>query len=112
MLRKKVLIPTENISRQVAHFTIGFAALSVKDRVEDAKSAGSGTLVTIGSINGILTAAHVVDALPRSGPVGLVLYSGTHSTVQKQTLKMEHADSVVIRGDTFGPKGPDLAFLR
>jgi hypothetical protein len=65
-----VTIPTAGIGNAVAPFTIGFVKLKVHDRVEDAVGAGSGTLVTVGKVSGILTAAHVLDNLPSQGEVG------------------------------------------
>ena len=69
MSQKKFLLSTEQISKGIAHFTIGFARLTASKTAEDAESAGSGTLVTIGSLHGVLTAAHVLDALPKKGAV-------------------------------------------
>jgi hypothetical protein len=48
----------------------------VHNRVEDAIGAGSGTLVSIGKIRGILTAAHVLAHRPDKGEVGIVEYRG------------------------------------
>jgi hypothetical protein len=36
-------------------------------------SAGSGTLVTVGKVQGILTAAHVLDVLPDDGAVAIAV---------------------------------------
>jgi hypothetical protein len=112
MPQKKFLLSTEKISKDISYFTIGFATLSVKGNVEDARCAGSGTLVTVGSLYGILTAAHVLDNLPKKGQVGLVTHADDPSRFQKQVIAMEHTDSVVMRGTTFDQKGPDLGFLR
>src|SRR5436190_14729573 len=112
MLQRKFLLSTEQISKDVSYFTIGFATLSVKGNVEDAVCAGSGTLVTVGSLHGILTAAHVLDNLPAKGQVGLVTHADDPSRFQKQSITMEHTDSVLMRGATFDRKGPDLGFLR
>jgi hypothetical protein len=60
--QQQVLIPTAEIGQHAANFTIGFGKLSVRDNVEYVVSAGSGTLTTVGSIHGVLTAAHVLDA--------------------------------------------------
>jgi hypothetical protein len=54
-------------AREIANFSVGLAKLIVRDKAEDAIPAGSGTLVTIGSVAGILTAAHVVKNLPDAG---------------------------------------------
>jgi hypothetical protein len=110
MAEKIVKLSTSEISRAVADFTVGLVRLVEKDHVEDAACAGSGTLVTIGSVHGILTAAHVIEELPAIGEVGIVLYR--EMTFQKQVLRLENVEKIVIRGNGFGPDGPDLGFLR
>jgi hypothetical protein len=112
MLQKKVLLSTEQISKDISNFIIGFARLTVENKVEDAVSAGSGSLVTVGSLHGILTAAHVLDALPKAGRVGLVTYANNPGRFDRQAIMMQHTGSVVMRGIKFGPIGPDLGFLR
>jgi hypothetical protein len=110
MTERKVNIPTAQISQDISNFTIGLAKLSVHDRVEDALCAGSGTLASIGHVDGLLTAAHVLNELPKEGDVGIILYRDR--SLQKQVIKMENTDQVVIRGEIFGADGPDLGFLR
>jgi hypothetical protein len=68
----EVKIPTEKIADEIANYMIGFAKLTVHNRVEDAVCAGSGTLAVVGRVYGVLTAAHVLDVLPEKGEVGLV----------------------------------------
>ncbi len=112
MLQRKFLLSTQQISKDISYFTIGFATLSVQGHVEDAVCAGPGTLVTVGSLYGILTAAHVLGNLPTKGQVGLVTHADDPSRFQKQIIMMEHTDSVIMRGKAFDQKGPDLGFLR
>jgi hypothetical protein len=112
MSQKKFLLSTQQISKGIAHFTIGFARLTASKTAEDAESAGSGTLVTIGSLHGVLTAAHVLDALPKKGAVGIVTFVDRPSDFQKQIVMMENTEEVVMRGKDFGQIGPDLGFLR
>lgn len=107
-----VSIPTEQISQEIANFTIGFAKLIVRDNIEDAIGAGSGTLAVLGQVHGVLTAAHVLDSLPNTGPVGLVRYLNENGRYQKQTIDMAGATKLVIRAEEFGMNGPDLGFLR
>jgi hypothetical protein len=95
------------ISKETAHFTIGFAGLTASD----ATAAGSGSVVTVGSLHGILTAAHVIEALPRKGPVGIVTYQEKPARYEKPTITMEDTEHVVVRG-TVASKGPDIGFLR
>jgi hypothetical protein len=70
-------------------------------------------LVTVGSLHGVLTAAHVVEALPKDGSVGIILTAERPAQYQKQVVNMLHTESpVMIKAEKFGPLGPDLAFLR
>jgi hypothetical protein len=101
-----------DVARDLSAFTVGFATLHVHDRTEDAIAAGSGTLVTIGSIAGILTAAHVLQNLPNRGEVALLLFPGNERRLQKQTIDMALADKVMLAAATSGSSGPDLGFLR
>jgi hypothetical protein len=107
-----VTIPTAGVSNATAAYTIGFARLEVHNRVEDAVGAGSGTLVSVGKVRGILTAAHVLTHLPDSGAVGIVEYRGEGIDYRKRTIEMANTTKIVLRGDAFGPDGPDLGFLR
>jgi hypothetical protein len=77
------LIPIAGSS--IAPFSIAFAKLNVVGGEEDATPAGSGALVTVGSLHGILTAAHVLEALPDHGEVGLIRFT-SNPTIQKQTI--------------------------
>jgi hypothetical protein len=106
-------ISNEALSKQAGHFTMGFARLTQGDKGEEATSAGSGTLVIVGSLHGVLTAAHVVEELPKHGSVGIILSAESPAHYQKLAVNMGRAESpVVIKGKEFGPLGPDLAFLR
>lgn len=113
MLQKKFLISTEALSKYASLFTIGFAHLTEKNNVEDAVNAGSGTLVTVGSLYGVLTAAHVVEALPKRENVGIILNVESPAQYQRLVLNMSHTEPpVMMKANEFGPLGPDLAFLR
>ena len=110
MLQKKAYFSTEDISREISHFTVGFAALSVKDHVEDATSAGSGTLVTIGSVEGILTAAHVVEALPIvNAGVGHPRDGLDSTMVDNHTVEPSEGLDREL-GDRFRELHPDVSF--
>ncbi len=113
MSEKMFKIGTEALSKDVSYFAIGFAHLTRTGNVEDAVSAGSGTLVTIDSLHGVLTAAHVADALPKQGNVGIILSAESPAQHQKHVVNMDHVEPpVLFKGDQFGALGPDLAFLR
>ena len=106
------MLSTEQISKETALYSVGFVTVSFKGTVEEAVCAGSGTLVTVGSQFGILTAAHVIEALPKDGEVGLVVGIEDPAKFQRQTIRMEHTDSVMMRGRKSSQAGPDLGFLR
>jgi hypothetical protein len=109
---RTVTIPTAGVSDAMAAYTIGFAKLEVRDSVEDAVGAGSGTLVSAGRVRGILTAAHVLANLPDNGEVGIVEYRGQTLHYRKRTIEMANTTKIALRGNSFGPDGPDLGFLR
>jgi hypothetical protein len=69
-------------------------------------------LAFAGRVCGVLTAAHVLDGLPDQGEVGLVTLAGQERQFRKQTIEMAETTKISIRGNGFGPDGPDLGFLR
>jgi hypothetical protein len=56
MLHKVFTLKTEKIGKETAYYTVGFVTLATSGNIEEAVCAGSGTLVNIGSVYGILTA--------------------------------------------------------
>jgi len=58
----------------LVNFTVGFVEPSRENDADEFANAGSGTLVTVEGIKGILTAAHVVNNLPMGG-LQLALFS-------------------------------------
>ena len=95
----------ERVLYDVANFTIGFARL---DRdTHDVHLIGSGTLVAAGGKRAILTAQHVVQALPKSGRIGLIL--GEH----RQTPSIDAAATHVSFSDrgSVVSDGPDIALV-
>jgi hypothetical protein len=95
----------------IADFSIGFAKFNVNGAEEDVAPAGSGALVSVGSIHGILTAAHVLDELPDHGKVGLIRFTNNR-VIQKLTIEMSLADKLTIHGHASEVDGPDMGFLR
>jgi len=95
----------ENVSRSA----IGFVGFS---DAPGAYSAGSGTLASVGSVRGILSAAHVVSALPESGSVGLVRFPPPgRPQPQRMQIEMAHCRKILIGSEPWSDTGPDLAFL-
>lgn len=99
------LIPA--VALQLADFSIGFAKLSTIAGREHVHPAGSGALVSVGSIHGILTAAHVLEELPDGGEV--VTWE---PKIQTQTIEMSLTERLTIHGSGEVADGPDIGFLR
>lgn len=112
MREKNFSLPSQQIARQIANYTIGFAKLDEDNVGPNASSVGTGTLACLGKVYGIVTAAHVLDALPKTGPVGIVRYHTSEMHFEKQTIEMLGATKVTIGGPTYDAEGPDLGFLR
>jgi hypothetical protein len=94
------------VAQDIANYTVGFCKLTVRGNEEDAIPAGSGTLVTIGNVSGILTAAHVVEHIRHEGQVGIVRFPNRQGLVQKLKLEMKLTDAISPRQQDFGPTGP------
>jgi hypothetical protein len=75
------------------------------------RSVGTGTFVSIGNVHGILTCAHVIDAIADQTRIDLALFPVKEAQHLFPLNVKDHCDFV-----TFGPShtedGPDLAFLK
>ena len=104
-------IPEEKIFEacQVTwHYTIGFVRLGIVNNQETADLLGSGVLVTANKQYAILTAHHVLEILPKTGRLGLVLLDKE----EKTTIDIDGIDYVKIdRGNT-DKDGPDIGFVK
>jgi len=103
-------IPTthEPSFAQLASSLVGFVRLQADGT---ALLCGSGTLIRIGDVEGILTAAHVVDAL-RTGELGLLLFTRPNA-INRFKVTVQRDDLVVADGwDATTCTGPDLGFVR
>jgi hypothetical protein len=112
MADKIIAVPTEEIARTVANYTIGFANIVVEDNAEIALGAGSGTFVKLGSVFGIATAAHVISHLPACGTLGLVRYTRDQFRFERQSFQYDADTALTIRAEEFSVQGPDLGFFR
>ncbi|OCP19680.1 MULTISPECIES: hypothetical protein [unclassified Ensifer] len=102
----------KNFTTMISHMTVGFVHIPRHGSGEYADPAGTGTLVRIGPIFGILTAAHVLDALSRHEEVGLMRITNRPDRPQKMKIDMRAAETVMIGELPFGSSGPDIGFLR
>lgn len=97
----------ETISSQLYHYQVGFVRISKNKSSEDAVPAGSGTLVEIDGIYGILTAQHVIDGLPKDGDMGLIISSDVHQCI----VKSEFLEKIKIAKGEVDSEGPDLGII-
>ena len=92
----------------VNNYSIGFLHLNnPPSSPHDLTLLGSGTLVSIGTTYAILTAAHVLSVLPRSGRLGVIL----SPTVQQFTIDIQGIAYVQIAKGRRDPEGPDLGAI-
>ena len=80
---------------------------------------GSGTLLSIRGIDGILTAAHVWDDILKRKTneslyeVGLLQFPVRSTQAQRLRLRLDHVEALMIGSPPFDTEsGPDLAFVR
>lgn len=101
-------IPEELIRSATEHlwqFTVGFVRVERKGKVEEATLLGSGILVKANGRYACLTAAHVIDVLPRSGRVGLILSAKAEQT----TIAVSGIAYLKIDRGQDPKAGPDIA---
>lgn len=99
-----------DVAQVLSTYSVGFGKLSCHEREEDVGAAGSGTLVCFWGASGILTAAHVLEALPDQGPVALMRFRG--GVRQKMIIAMDLTEKLVVAPSSGTAAGPDLGFLR
>ncbi len=98
----------ESTTREIINFTIGIVKIIENRTTENAILIGSGTLVDVNGIFGILTAQHVIDALPSHGNLGLIVSEKLHRPiVDAQTLIY----TCIGRGKD-SSIGPDVGFIK
>jgi hypothetical protein len=102
--RTSALPPGAHMGRS----TIGF----VRIVYSTPSSLGSGTLIRFGSVVGILTCAHVLEALLKEQEIGILCYPVRAAQIQTLRLPMAATDSVSIGAAPWNDRGPDLAFLK
>ncbi len=93
------------VLERVRHYTIGFA----KPGGEPA-ALGSGVLVRIGNVRGILTCAHVEAHLQKLGAVGVVGFSRPNA-FQAATLDIGDAHTLVFGKPPWTKSDPDICFI-
>ncbi len=107
-------IPREvvaEVGRAAADFSVGFATIRAGDRGEDAVLGGSGTLVRIGKMYGVLTADHVLEYLPADQDIGLVISMGSEPLVHRFTLAKGAVSRLRVGHGHNTREGPDIGLL-
>lgn len=94
----------EDVSRYLARFSVGFVRVEDTATNLDATLLGSGTAVSIGTARGVLTAHHVIEVLPKTGRLGLIL--GPER--QRHTINVQGLTYLKIARGSNDPNGPDL----
>lgn len=97
-------LPLDEASR----YAIGFFS---QDRRGQWQRSGSGTLVSAGTTKAILTADHVIDALPDRGLVRLCYLERFGLKASAPVIRMEHCEKIRIGRGEEEMDGPDLGLV-
>jgi hypothetical protein len=96
------------VNDSISDYAIGFAKFVGS---EDAIIAGSGTLVAFRGRHAILTADHVLDVLPDTGSVGLILPTRYGPQLHRAILDMGVKRKITIGRASYDHSGPDLGLV-
>jgi len=110
MSYRKVEITDElkdRIGKHIWNYTLGIIRIENDPKGVDIHLIGSGVLVKVGGILGILTAHHVMEVLPTEGKIGLVFQGRT----EQRTIDVKYLNPVKVGRETNNKSGPDLAIL-
>jgi hypothetical protein len=92
----------------LARHAVGFV---VPERPR-ARALGSGTLISLGRLKGILTAAHVWDEVKNVSEIGLLAFPVRPDQAQRLRVQTEHLEAIKIANQSYSERGPDMAFLK
>jgi hypothetical protein len=96
------------LAAQVCNSAVGVLKLS--DNNQRADVAGSGTFVQLAKVKGIVTAAHVITNLPKTGLIGLVRSPTRESALQNLRFDVTHTNGELLSYENEGDV-PDIGFL-
>ncbi len=97
------------IGRRVLSHSVGIIRIDDDQSSDVAQLIGSGTLVHIDDIYGILTAYHVLEAIPSAGQLGLVL--PLPGKEHRYSVDITHVTKISVAKGNIDSQGPDLAFI-
>jgi hypothetical protein len=94
--------------QSISSYLVGIVKLRKTDSFDKVTLCGSGTLAEINGRHAILTAHHVIEALPNSGEIGLIL---APQPAHKFTLNVETLNKVKLARGWSESEGPDLGLI-
>jgi hypothetical protein len=95
------------ICQELSLYSIGLVGLNQGQDSEEVKFLGSGTLIEVEGITGILTADHVTEVLPNYDQIGLALTSELHRYVLEKNI----LTPIPVGRGQVESKGPDLSVI-
>lgn len=98
------------IARSILNHLVGLIRIRKGKSSDDIQLIGSGTLVYVDNVFGILTAHHVLEAIPASGTLGIIL--PYHNKEHRYTIEISHVTRIPIARGRSDSDGPDIAFIR
>jgi hypothetical protein len=109
---RTVELDLRSFAEEIAPYTVGFLKRNSVDQPQSLDCVGSGVLVSVGQVYGILTAGHVLANLPSFGQISLITFPQTKNKLQNFSLEMSFTERLVLGGPVWGESGPDIGFLR
>jgi hypothetical protein len=96
--------------RRIASYSVGLVRLLD----DDIEPLGSGTLIRIGKVAGILTASHVWDTVValKLTRVGFYLFPSRRREIQSGVEAIALLDELIIEHKPYDECGPDIAFIK
>lgn len=101
----------EDVCQSICDFSVGLIRLDETREVQEAQLGGSGTLVQVGALCGILTAAHVIKYLKGGPGIGLILANVFGPRFHRVEVPCDKIGWLTIAYGEVEGEGPDLGFL-
>jgi hypothetical protein len=94
----------------IRQYSVGFIGVDDASVEQPSRSLGSGTLMQLAGVHGVLTAAHVAELLPRQERIGILRFRD--GLMESLVFPTTHLDVLMIGGGNSGEHGPDIAFVK